>query len=90
MLCEFKGDGYPDDYYIFYMKNLNKPWILIPVPSSLVETRRSCGGLNIYKWTVMEVVILWVLLWNFETTRGSLMTPDWQKIASLSQDICKL
>ena len=25
VLCEFKRDGNPDDYYIFYMKDLNKP-----------------------------------------------------------------
>ena len=33
---ELKGDGNPDDYY-FYMKDLNKPWILIPVSSKSVE-----------------------------------------------------
>ena len=29
-------------------------------------------------------------LWNFETIRGSLMKPKWQKLASLAQEICKL
>ena len=29
-------------------------------------------------------------LWIFETIRGSLMTPKWQKLASLSQEICTL
>ena len=29
-------------------------------------------------------------LWNFETIRGSLMTPKWQKLASLDQEICTL
>ena len=33
---------------------------------------------------------LWVLLWNFETISGSLMTPKWQKLASLAQEICTL
>ena len=28
----------------------------------------------------------WVSLWNFETIRGSLMTPNWQKLASLAQE----
>ena len=32
----------------------------------------------------------WVSLWNFETIRGSLMKPKWQKLASLAQNICKL
>ena len=32
----------------------------------------------------------WVSLWNFETIRGSLMTPKWQKLASLTQEICTL
>ena len=31
-----------------------------------------------------------VSLWNFETIRGSLMTPKWQKLASLAQEICTL
>ena len=30
----------------------------------------------------------WVSLWNFETIRGSLMTPKWQKLASLAQETC--
>ena len=32
----------------------------------------------------------WVSLWNFETIRGSLMKPNWQKLASLAQEICTL
>ena len=32
----------------------------------------------------------WVSLWNFETIRGSLMKPKWQKIASLAQEVCTL
>ena len=32
----------------------------------------------------------WVSLWNFETIRGSLMKPKWQKLASLAQNICTL
>ena len=32
----------------------------------------------------------WVSLWNFETIRGSLMKPKWQKLASLAQKICTL
>ena len=32
----------------------------------------------------------WVSLWNFETIRGSLMTPKWQKLASLAQEKCTL
>ena len=44
--------------YMFHMKDLNKPWILIPVSSKSVEKRRSCGRLNICKWTVMEAAIL--------------------------------
>ena len=43
---------------MFYMKDLNKPWILIPVSSNLVEECGSCGRLNICKWTVMEAAIL--------------------------------
>ena len=31
-----------------------------------------------------------VSLWNFETIRGSLMKPKWQKLASLAQKICIL
>ena len=30
----------------------------------------------------------WVSLWDFETIRGSLMTPKWQKLASLAQELC--
>ena len=43
---------------IFYMKNLNKPCILIPVSSKSVEKCGSCGRLKICKWTVMEAAIL--------------------------------
>ena len=32
----------------------------------------------------------WVSLWNFETIRGSLMKPNWQKLASLAQKISTL
>ena len=32
----------------------------------------------------------WVSLWNFETIRGSLMKPKWQKLASLAQEVCTL
>ena len=32
----------------------------------------------------------WVSLWNFETIRGSLMKPNWQKVASLAQEIYTL
>ena len=31
-----------------------------------------------------------VSLWNFETIRGSLMKPKWQKLASLAQEIFTL
>ena len=34
------------------------------------------------------IIGLW--LWNFETIRGSLMTPKRQKLASLAQEICTL
>ena len=30
------------------------------------------------------------IMWNFETIRGSLMKPKWQKLASLAQEICTL
>ena len=43
---------------MFYMKDLNKPVILIPVSSKSVEKLRSCRRLNICKWTVMEEAIL--------------------------------
>ena len=43
---------------MFYMKDLNKPWILIPVSFKLVEKCGSCRRLNISKWTVMEAAIL--------------------------------
>ena len=32
----------------------------------------------------------WISLWNFETTRGSLIRPKWPKLASLAQNICTL
>ena len=54
---ELKGGGNPDDYF-FYMKDFNKPWILIPVSSKSVEKCGSCGRLNVCKWTVMEAAIL--------------------------------
>ena len=31
-----------------------------------------------------------VSLWNLDTIRGSLITPKWQKLASLAQEICTL
>ena len=31
-----------------------------------------------------------VSFWNFETIRGSLIKPKWQKLASLAQEICTL
>ena len=43
---------------MFYMTDLNKLCILIPVSSKSVEKRGSCGRLNICKWTVMEAAIL--------------------------------
>ena len=43
---------------MLYMKDPNKPCILISVSSELVEKRRSCGCLSICKWTVMEDAIL--------------------------------
>ena len=42
---------------MFYMKNLNKPCILIPVSSKSVEKRKSSGRLNIFKWTGMELAM---------------------------------
>ena len=42
---------------LFYMKDLNKQWIFIPVSSKSDEKHRSCGRLNICKWTVMEAAI---------------------------------
>ena len=43
---------------MFYMKDLNKPPILIPVSSKSVEKCGSYWRLNIYKWTVMEAAIV--------------------------------
>ena len=43
---------------MFYMGDLNKPGILIPVSSKSVENCGSCGRLNICNWTVMEAAIL--------------------------------
>ena len=40
----FKWDGNPDDYDNLYERSSSKS----------VEKRRSCGRLNIYKWTVIE------------------------------------
>ena len=41
-----------------YVKDLNKPRILMPVSSKSAEKCGSCGRLNIFKWTVMEAAIL--------------------------------
>ena len=43
---------------MFYMKDLNKPRILIPVSSKSVEKYGSYRPLNICIWTVMETTIL--------------------------------
>ena len=43
---------------MFYMKDINKPRILIPVSSKPVGKCGSCGRLNICKWPVMEAAIL--------------------------------
>ena len=43
---------------MFYMKDMNKPWIWVLVSSKSVEKCGSCGRLNICKWTVMEAAIL--------------------------------
>ena len=43
---------------MFYINDLNKPCILIPVSSKSVEKCGSCGRLNICKLTVMEAAIL--------------------------------
>ena len=43
---------------VFYMKDLNKQCILIPVSSKSVEKRGNFGSLNICKWTGMEAAIL--------------------------------
>ena len=53
----FKGDGNMM-ITMRYMKDLNKPIILLPVSSKSVEKCRSCGHLYICKWTVMEAAIL--------------------------------
>ena len=45
--------GNPDDY-LFDMKDLIKPLILISVSSKSVE---KCGRLNICKWIVLEAAI---------------------------------
>ena len=34
--------------------------------------------------------IIGFIVWYFETIRGSLMTPKWQKVAGLAQEICTL
>ena len=57
LLLTLKGDGNPI-ITLFYMKDLNKPRILIPVSSKSVEKCGSYGRLNIYKWAVMEAAIL--------------------------------
>ena len=38
----------------------------------------------------VEFIFLSFGMWNFETIRGSLMKPKWQKLASLAQEICTL
>ena len=43
---------------MFYMKDLNKPQILISVSSKSVEKSGSYGRLNICKWIVMEAAIV--------------------------------
>ena len=43
---------------MFYMKDFNKPWILIPVLSKSVDKCGSYWRLNICKWTVMEAAIV--------------------------------
>ena len=43
---------------MFNMKDLYKPWNLIPVSSKSVKKCKSCGRLNICEWTVMEAAIL--------------------------------
>ena len=40
--------------------------------------------------TLLTVVFSFVSLWNFETIRGSLMTPKWQKLAGLAREMCTL
>ena len=42
---------------MFYIKDLNKPQILIPFSSKSVEKCGSYGRLNICKWTLMEAAI---------------------------------
>ena len=43
---------------LFYMKDFNKLSILIPVSSKSVENHRSCGVLDVCKWTVIEAAIM--------------------------------
>ena len=53
-----------------------------------VSQKRGCleghdlGTLRFGKYSVRKT--------RFETIRGSLMTPKWQKLASLAQEICTL
>ena len=42
---------------MFYIEDLTKPCILIPVSSKLVEKYGSCVRLNICNWAVMEAPI---------------------------------
>ena len=64
------------------------------------ESTRACDNMiiiqvNIYVNRPMSQVYFctlgsWVSLRNFETIRGSLMKPKWQKLASLAKEICTL
>ena len=43
---------------MFYMKDLNKQLVLIPVSTKSYKKCGSCGHLNICIWTVIEAAIL--------------------------------
>ena len=75
--------GRPDDRFdiifsdLFALVNLSN---LSGIPT---------GVLCVLSWSELSLGS-WVSLRNFETIRGSLMKPKWQKLASLAQEICTL
>ena len=80
---------------------LNRIFILLPRSCPRVGQRGAGGVKNISvgicdgapstaRSSFIFVGLQWISLWNFETIRGSPMTPKWQKLASLAQEICTL
>ena len=80
---------------MFYGVIVRTYWMaLVPLVSLRIVLLWGCTVKSV-TLTIVQILFScplgsWVSLWNFITLKGSLMKPKWQKLASLTQEICAL